>query len=112
MMTISEKALEKRREQYAPGTRVELVSMSDPYTKLKPGERGSVKEVDDTGTIFVSWDSGSGLGVVYGVDEIKLVPPVPEDVREQIMAIRKMPGCPNMFDCNAVQVFAALRYST
>jgi hypothetical protein len=29
-----------------------------------------------------------------------------DKVFEQIMAIRKMPDCPNMFDCNAVQVLA------
>ena len=32
---------------------------------------GTVRSVDDTGTVFVSWDNGSGLGVVYGVDRIR-----------------------------------------
>ena len=27
--------------------------------------------VDDTGTVFVRWDNGSGLGIVYGVDRIR-----------------------------------------
>jgi hypothetical protein len=45
--------------------------MDDPYTTLQPGDRGKVSHVDDTGTIFVAWDSGSGLGVVYGVDFVK-----------------------------------------
>jgi len=27
--------------------------------------------VDDTGTVFVKWDSGSSLGVVYGEDSIR-----------------------------------------
>ena len=47
--------------------------MSDPYTKLKPGDRGTVSMVDDTGTIFVNWDCGSGLGVVYGEDHIRKI---------------------------------------
>jgi hypothetical protein len=47
--------------------------MDDPYSKLKPGDRGKVSGVDDTGTIFVRWDSGSGLGIVYGVDSVKKV---------------------------------------
>lgn len=59
------------RQMYPAGCRVELVSMDDPYSKLLPGEQGTVSAVDDTGTIFVNWDCGSGLGVVYGLDEIR-----------------------------------------
>ena len=32
-----------------------------------------VKHIDDAGTIFVSWDCGSGLGVAYGEDKIKKI---------------------------------------
>ena len=59
------------RQMYPTGCRVELISMDDPYSKLKPGDRGMVRTVDDTGTVFVRWDNGSGLGVVYGVDRIR-----------------------------------------
>jgi len=45
--------------------------MNDPYSKLKPGDRGTVSFVDDTGTIFCSWDNGSRLGAVYGEDVLK-----------------------------------------
>jgi hypothetical protein len=68
---ISKATLAARRKKYKPGTRVELVSMNDPYTKLKPGDRGTVRLVDDIGTVFVNWDNGSGLGAAYGEDEIK-----------------------------------------
>ena len=61
------------REQYPSGARVELVSMNDPYSKLKPGDRGRAEAVDDIGTIFVRWDCGSGLGVVYGADVVRLL---------------------------------------
>ena len=59
------------RQVYPTGCRVELISMDDPYSRLKPGDRGTVSTVDDTGTVFVRWDNGSGLGVVYGVDRIR-----------------------------------------
>lgn len=59
------------RKLYPVGCRVELVRLDDPYSKLTPGERGTVVTVDDTGTVFVKWDSGSTLGVIYGVDGIK-----------------------------------------
>jgi hypothetical protein len=61
------------RAQYPIGSTVELISMSDPYTKIPPGTRGSVTDIDDAGTVFVRWSCGSGLGVVYGVDEIRRV---------------------------------------
>lgn len=68
----SREIVQQVREQYPIGCRVELVSMgADPYSKLKPGDQGTVKSVDDIGTIFVSWDCGSGLGMVYGVDHIR-----------------------------------------
>ena len=57
------------RELYPVGARVELDHMNDPYnTKLWPGCRGTVRCVDDMGTIHVEWDCGSRLGVVYGED--------------------------------------------
>ena len=67
----SNEIVERLRKQYPHGTRVELVSMNDTYSKLKPGDKGTVDFVDDTGTIFCAWDKGSTLGVVYGVDKIK-----------------------------------------
>lgn len=56
------------REQYPRGCRVELVQMNDPYSRLMPGSKGTVRSVDDIGTIHVAWDNGSSLGVVYGED--------------------------------------------
>ncbi len=55
--------VERRRAQYPKGCRVELVSMDDPHTTLRPGDQGTVSFVDDIGTVFVDWDSGSKLGV-------------------------------------------------
>ena len=70
MKTISKETLAMLCEKYPAGTRVELVHMDDPYTKLTVGDKGTVKHVDDIGTIHISWDCGSSLGVVYGVDII------------------------------------------
>lgn len=54
--------VDRLRQQYPVGSRVELVRMgvTDPYTKLKPGDQGTVSCIDDTGTVFVNWDCGSG----------------------------------------------------
>ena len=73
MVFPKKEVVEAVRARYPKGTRVELVSMEDPYSKLKPGDRGTVKFVDDTATVHVSWDCGSSLGVVYGVDKIRIL---------------------------------------
>lgn len=65
--------VEQIRKQYPKGTRIELVFMDDPYSDLMPGEQGTVTIVDDTGTVFVDWDSGSQLGVILGVDRIRIL---------------------------------------
>jgi hypothetical protein len=52
-----------------PGTRVRLVSTSDPYTELKPGAEGVVSSVDSMGTVHVDSESGSDLGLIPGEDQ-------------------------------------------
>ena len=69
----SRETVERLRMTYPKGTRVELISMSDPYTKLKPGDRGTVSFVDDIGTVHINWDNGSGLGAAYGADVIRRI---------------------------------------
>lgn len=73
MKPLAKEILEQLREQYPAGTRVELVSMNDPYTQIPVGTCGTVGVVDDIGTIHVRWDNGSGLGVVYGEDSVRIV---------------------------------------
>ena len=69
----SQQVIEMLRKNYPEGTRVELVSMDDPYAKLPKGTQGTVDLVDDMGTIHVSWDNRSRLGVVFGEDRINKI---------------------------------------
>jgi len=74
MFRISKETVERLRKEYPVGCRVELTMMNDPYrTDLVPGCKGTVKHVDDMGTIHVKWDIGSSLGVVYGEDACKRI---------------------------------------
>lgn len=58
------------RKEYPAGTRVELTRMDD--VQAPPiGTKGTVKGVDDTASIMVAWDNGSGLNVVYGEDSCR-----------------------------------------
>lgn len=45
------------------GKRVRLQFTNDPYTMLQAGDEGVVDFVDDNGTLFVKWDTGSSLGL-------------------------------------------------
>ena len=67
----SRAVVETLRRQYPAGTRVALVSMNDPYTKLQPGDEGTVIAVDDIGTVHIQWNNGSTLGATYGEDRIR-----------------------------------------
>lgn len=73
MFNIPNDVLEKLRKDYPAGTRVELITMDDAYSKLRPGDQGTVIGVDDIGTIHVNWDCGSLLGVLYDVDKCKKI---------------------------------------
>ena len=61
------------RRRYPEGTPVELVQMDDPYTRLRPGDRGRVSAVDDAGGIHITWENGEGLAAVWGKDVVRKV---------------------------------------
>ena len=62
--------VERIRKQYPVGCRVELVRMED--VQAPPiGTRGTVRYVDDIGSLGVAWDNGSSLQVVCGEDLCK-----------------------------------------
>ncbi len=72
-MFIKPSVLESLRQQYPVGARVILVKMDDKFSPPPPGTKGTVKGVDDIGSILVDWDNGSSLSVVYGEDVCKLL---------------------------------------
>ena len=105
MKVMSRGQVEAVRKMYPRGTRVELVSLEDPYSRLPEGTRGTVDAVDDIGTIHVRWDNGSRLGIVYGVDSIRKVTEVSGVLKEQILQVRDT-GLVNMFDVRGVREIA------
>ena len=68
----SREIVERLRREYPAGTRVELVRMDDVQAP-PAGTTGTVKGVDDTGSLLMRWDNGSGLNVVYGEDIVRKV---------------------------------------
>ena len=68
----SREIVERIRRQYPVGSRVELVKMDDPQAP-PVGTKGTVRGVDDIGSVMVAWDNGSGLSVAYGADVCRVV---------------------------------------
>ena len=70
MIFPSKETVERIRREYPRGTRVELVRMEDRQAP-PVGTQGTVLGVDDTGSLLMRWDNGSGLNVVYGEDLVR-----------------------------------------
>lgn len=68
----SKQTIELIRKQYPAGIRVELLQMDDPQAP-PIGTRGTVRGVDDTGSLIVAWDNGSSLSVIYGEDRVRKI---------------------------------------
>ena len=57
------------KKMYPPGTRIRLIHMGDDEpTPVPDGTTGIVSYVDDVGTIHMTWDNGSSLGLIPDVD--------------------------------------------
>lgn len=69
----NEKQIAYIKKCYPVGTRVELISMNDPFSKLGMGDQGTIRYIDDAGQIHVEWDCGSTLALIPGVDSFKCI---------------------------------------
>jgi len=68
----NKETVEQIRRMYPEGTRVELLAMDDPQAP-PVGTKGTVLGVDDTGSLLMKWDNGSGLNVVWQQDRVRKV---------------------------------------
>jgi hypothetical protein len=62
---------------WQPGDRIALIFTSDPYTRLRPGDQGTVTRWDPAaGRLSVRWDSGSTLALLPADgDRVRLLAP-------------------------------------
>ena len=59
------------KEKYPSGTRIVLSSMGDDPNPIESGARGTVKFVDDIGTVHCDFDNGRSLGLIDGEDDFR-----------------------------------------
>lgn len=67
---MNDKILNRIKFTYPKGTRVRLIQMDDPRP-VPVGTLGTVLDVDDLGSLIVSWDNGQSLNVLYGIDSVE-----------------------------------------
>ena len=58
--------------RYPIGTRVRLIQMDD-YQAPISGTLGTINNIDDVGDLMVSWDDGSSLKLIVGIDDFEVV---------------------------------------
>lgn len=85
-MFPSEKEVIRLRERYPEGTRIQLDHMGNDPRPISPGTNGTVKHVDDIGTIHCVFDNGRSLGLVPGEDSFHVLP-VEKEVQEILSGI-------------------------
>ena len=66
------------RKPFNKGDRIEMIEMYDDFDPILPGSQGTVTEVDyqyawDQWHLYVVWDSGRCLTVIYPKDKIKKI---------------------------------------
>lgn len=69
---MNDKILNRIKFTYPKGTRVRLIQMDDPRP-VPVGTLGTVLDVDDLGSLIVSWDNGQILNVLYGIDSVEKI---------------------------------------
>lgn len=64
--------IDEIKRLYPVGTRVELVKMDD--VQAPPvGTKGTVKGIDDIGSLLIDWDNGCGLNAVFSEDIVRKI---------------------------------------
>ena len=66
------KEIERLRKKYLEETRVRLLSMTGE-PQMQEGLTGTVRFVDDIGSIHVDWDNGSTLALIPDEDDFEIL---------------------------------------
>ena len=67
-MYTDKNLVQRMKDTHKPGTRIQLDCMGDDPRPIAPGTKGTVKLVDDMGTLHCIFDNGRFLGLIPGED--------------------------------------------
>lgn len=63
---------EKLERRYPQGTKIQLISMDDPFA-VPPLTVGHVDFIDDAGQIHVKWETGPSLALIPNHDRFRVI---------------------------------------
>ncbi|MDR0851742.1 MAG: DUF4314 domain-containing protein [Clostridiales Family XIII bacterium] len=72
-MNFSKERVNKVKEQYPVGTRIELRSFCNDEQGMPAGLRGTVTGIDDQPALLMRWDNGSGLSLLPFDDSFRML---------------------------------------
>jgi archaellum component FlaG (FlaF/FlaG flagellin family) len=58
------------------GNRVQIVFINDSWTRLRPGDKGTVTNIEnqsDETLIWVDWDNGERLALLSPIDKFRII---------------------------------------
>ena len=72
-MFLDRNLVQRMKEQYTVGTRIVLDFMGDDPHPIAPGTKGTVRVVDDMGTVHCDFDNGRRMGLIPGEDSFHII---------------------------------------
>lgn len=72
-MHIDNNLVQRMKDTYKPGTRIQLDFMGEDPRPIPSGIKGTVRVVDDIGTVHCNFDNGRSLGLVPGEDVFHII---------------------------------------
>ena len=72
-MYVDKNLVQRMKDTYPTGTRIELDYMGDDPRPIPPGTKGTVRVVDDMGTVHCNFDNGRQLGLIPGEDMFHVI---------------------------------------
>lgn len=94
---IAKGKIEKVREEYPVGSRIELIKMDDPQAP-PIGTRGTVLGIDDIGSLLVKWDTGGRINVLLEEDECKKLTKICVTMEKKIRVSKEFEITPEELD--------------
>ncbi len=67
-MFLDRETVQDLKQRYPAGTRIMLDRMGNDPRPIEPGTKGTVRIVDDAGTVHCNFDNGRSLGLIPGED--------------------------------------------
>lgn len=81
---MNEGRIKMLKEQYPPGTRIQLDHMGNDPNPIPAGTKGTVDFVDDIGTVHCTFNNGRQLGLCMGEDSFHKISEPKQDMSPKL----------------------------